>query len=83
MVDDEEHVPVADRTRDGCRLTSSPSSLTPSTLATADGTRSGSETAASSTSTLSATRSGIARRAASSASAVFPIPPGPTRLTTR
>ncbi len=58
-------------------------SLRPSALATAEGRRSGFDSEANSTSHTSPKRAASRLRATSTASLVFPIPPGPVSVTVR
>ncbi len=74
--------PPTARATASAEWTSDPS-LSPSTPATADGTRCGSDSDASSTSHPPSANSPRTRRATFNARVVFPMPPGPVRVTTR
>ena len=84
IVEHEQEMPVAHAARKKLlAVTRSPPSFSSSTPATADGARASSESDASSTSQAPCSKSMSKSPAAFKARAVFPIPPGPVKVTTR
>ena len=83
VVQHQQKVPAADGARDGLGGDFLCAQLEPSVLATVDGTSVGSDSEASSTSHPPSVNSPRMRRASFKASVVFPMPPGPVRVTTR